>query len=152
MKTKKQSVADIWAALVSNPGLGKRTGKEQIIDKGWINAEGELVHHGMAQTHQEYAIKFLRDTNDPASRTKRGQTLTMVDDILLERGWIRVQIYAQGGMGLQGQPEVIRVHGHAALALLPGPRRVYVMEWPSGATSLYTAEQLAEIGLVAPGS
>jgi hypothetical protein len=149
MKSGKPVIRDIWASLVAKPGLGTRTGKETIIDKGWINAEGELIHHGMVQTHQEYAIKYLRDTKDPASKTPQGQTLTKVDDILLKRGWIRVQIYDTSGMGLQGSPEAIRAHGHAALALLPKPRRVYVMEWPSGETSLYTADELAAIGLVA---
>lgn len=146
-KSSKKSVPDIWASLVSKPGLGKRTGKEQIVDKGWINEKGELIHHGMVQTHQEYAIQFLRDTKDPASKTPQGKSLMQVDDILLKRGWIRVQIYAGAGMGLQGLADAVKSYGHAALALLPKPKRVYVMEFPSGETSLYTGEELSAIGL-----
>lgn len=147
MKTKKPVVADIWATLVSKRGLGQRTGREQIVDKGWINEKGELIHHGAGTTHQEWAIKFLRDTKDPASKTPEGKDLMRVDDILLERGYIRVQIYDNAGMGLQGKPEAIKAYGHAALALLPKPKRVYVAEWPSGETSLYTADELVAIGL-----
>jgi len=147
MKTKKPVIADIWASLVAKPGLGKRTGKEQIVDKGWINEKGELIHHGMVQTHQEYAIQFLRDTKDPASKTPQGKSLMQVDDILLKRGWIRVQIYAGDGMGLQGLADAVKSYGHAALALLPKPKRVYVMDFPSGETSLYTGEELSAIGL-----
>lgn len=149
MSNKKvlAAVPDIWAALVSKPGLGKRTGKEQIIDKGWINEKGELIHHGMATTHQEYAIRYLRETNDPASKTPEGQNLMKVDDILLQRGWIRVQVYANDGLGLQGSADAVKAHGHAALQLLPRPKRVYVMDFPSGDTSLYTADELSAIGL-----
>jgi hypothetical protein len=147
MKTNKPVVADIWASLVSKPGLGKRTGRETIVDKAWIGPDGALIHHGVGTTHQEWAIMFLRETNDPASKTPDGQSLMKVDDILLRRGYIRVQIYANAGMGLQGQAEAVKTHGHAALALLPKPKRVYVMDFPSGETSLYTADELAAIGL-----
>lgn len=147
MKTNKPVVADIWAALVSKPGLGKRTGKETIVDKGWINDKGELIHHGMAQTHQEYAVQFLTETEGYTGSGSRSRDLMTVDDILLNRGWIRVQIYAGDGMGLQGLADAVKTHGHAALALLPRPKRVYVMDFPSGETSLYTADDLAAIGL-----
>lgn len=148
MKTKRlAAIPDIWATLVSKKGLGQRTGKENIVDKGWINDKGELIHHGAGTTHQEWAIKFLRETNDPASKTPEGKDLMRVDDILLERGYIRVQIYDNAGMGLQGKPEAVKSYGHAALALLPKPKRVYVAEWPSGETSLYTADELKAIGL-----
>lgn len=141
-------IAGIWASLMSKPGLGKRTSSEKIQDKAWINPHGELIHHGLNTTHQEWAIRFLRESNDPAAQTPEGQNLMKVDDILLGRGWVRVQIYDTKGMGLQGKPEAVKANGHAALALLPKPRRVYVMDFPSGETSLYTADELAAIGLV----
>jgi len=144
---KKAVVADIWASLVSKPGLGQRTGKEQIVDKGWIGPDGVLIHHGMGQTHQEWAIAFLRDSQDPAAETPEGRNPMQVDDILLKRGYIRVQIYSNGGMGLQGLAQAVKSYGHAALALLPKPKRVYVMDFPTGDTSLYTADELASIGL-----
>ncbi len=147
MKTKQPIVADIWATLVSKPGLGQRVGKETIVDKAWIGPGGELIHHGPAVTHQEWGVKFLRDTNDPASRTQKGKNLMTVDDILLKRGYIRVQIYANEGMGLQGKSDAVSSYGHAALALLPKPKRVFVADWPSGETSLYAADELAAIGL-----
>lgn len=144
---RRNVIADGWKKLVAKPGTGQRTGKENIIDKAWIGPDGELIHHGPATTHQEWAIKFLRDTKDPAAKTIEGRTLTKVDNIMLKRGYIRVQIYDTAGMGLQGSEDAIRARGYVALQLLPKPRRVYVMLWPENETSMYAADELGAIGL-----
>lgn len=92
-------------------------------------------------------MRFLVETGDPAAKTQAAKSPMTVDDILLKRGYIRVQVYENGGLGLQGKPEAVQSYGHAALAIQPNPKRVYVMEWPSGETSLYNADELKEIGL-----
>jgi hypothetical protein len=143
---KRNVIADRWAKMTSRPGLGQRTGKEQIVDKAWITPDGKLEHHGPAVTHQEWAIRFLRETKDPASKTPAGQSLVKVDPILLDRGWIRVQVYSNDGLGLQGSDEAIKARGHVALQLVK-PKRVYVMVYPDNETTMYLPDQLAEIGL-----
>jgi len=146
-------IASGWKKMIARPGLGQRTGKETIVDKAWITEEGKIEHHGPGTTHQEFALRYLKNTDRKFKPTGNvNQDQLRAEDVLLRRGWIRVQVYSFDGLGLQGSQEAISARGYLALQLLPRPRRVYVMIFPENETTLYTAEQLAEIGLIAPGS
>lgn len=137
----KPSIASMWRKMVSKPGSMERRGQEKIVDKFWIDADGELIHHGMGQTHQDYALEYLRERGEKM----KGLTRMNVDNVLLGRGWIRGQIYSFAGLGLQGKQEAIEQHGHKGLELLPKPRRVYVSVWPDPESTVYSGAALKEL-------
>lgn len=141
------AISEAWAQMVRAKGLGKRTGKETITDKAWITEDGRIEHHGPATTHQEFALRLLRDDSRFKSSGNTNRDQLAAEDILLRSGWIRVQVYAQDGLGLQGLPEAVSARGHLALQLLPKPRRIYIMLFPDNETTLYGGDQLSEAGL-----
>lgn len=120
---------------------------ERIADKAWIAADGSLIHHGLSTTHQEFALRHLRETEAFRRTGNVNRDMLRAEDILLRRGWVRVQYYSFGGLGLQGSAGALRARGHVALSLLPRPRRAYLMTWPGNLTRMFLPEQFAEIGL-----
>jgi hypothetical protein len=138
-------IADAWRGLVSKPGSREVTGGEEIVDKAWIDASGDLVHHGCWRTHQEVALEHLRLRRGFQTSGDLNKDRLRAESVLLGEGWIRVQCYAGGGLGLQGGAAAIRARGYRALELVPKPRRVYVMVWPDNAVSLYAGKALTRL-------
>lgn len=138
-------IADAWKGLASKPRTREVAGGEEIVDKFWIDAEGKLIHHGLYRTHQEVALDYLREHEAFRVTKDRVRDMLRAEAMLLRRGFIRGQVYAQEGLGLQGKPAAIRAHGAVALSLVPRPRRLYVAAWPGGETSIYTAKDVKKM-------
>lgn len=123
---------------------------ERIIDKAWIAADGTLIHHGLGTSHQEWAVRHLRGTKGFRRSGNLNRDMLRAERALLGRGWIRVQYFEFGGLGLNGSTKALKARGHVALRLLPRPRRVYRMVWPTNQTGLFLPKQYAGIGLCHP--
>jgi hypothetical protein len=113
---------------------------ERIVDKYWIDPSGALHH--VTDEHQLYAWTFL----GPKVTKKFTKGKWQADDEFLKRGWIRVQIYSEDGLALQGQREYLNRNGQFILEAIPSPRRVYINVWPTGEYKYYGAEELDKIG------
>jgi hypothetical protein len=120
-------------------------GGERIVDKCWISDRGTLIHHGLYRTHQDVALDFLRENEAFKVTQDRNADKLKAESILLVRGFLRCQVYADDGLGLQGTTRAVRAHGATALTLVPRPRRLYFADWPGGRTLIYTGKDLERV-------
>ena len=96
---------------------------EKTIDKYFIKPDGGVSR--CWPEHQLFAWDYLGRKVTQKLRAKSD-----AENLLKTRGWIRVQIYSDEGLGLEGRPEYLRRNGQNILEVLPNPRRVYVQPWP----------------------
>jgi hypothetical protein len=113
---------------------------EKIVDKYWINPDGECIR--CWPEHQLWAWDNLGP-----KITRKMKSKAEAEDYLKNRGWLRVQIYADEGLGIEGQREYINRNAQNIMEVLPNPRRVYVQPWPiTGQGDYFGAEDLDRLG------
>lgn len=142
---RRGKAESIWTGIIAGPAR-QAGGGEEIVDKFWVTDEGKLIHHGRYETHQEWAMKFLRQEG-MEFKGSHNENLLQAEIILLDRGWIRGQVYPMAGLGLHGKEDAINNRGHVALQLVPKPKRVYIIRYPETERTVYFPESYEEVGL-----
>ena len=110
---------------------------ETIVAKYFISPDGEVIK--VPLNHAEFAWDYLRGK-------VKAKSPAAAEDILKDRGWLRVQVYSLDGLGIEGLKESLNRNGQWALEIVPEPKMVYVATWPAGETRAYTNEELNSLG------